>query len=149
MVVLLLLMLAGPATADVGLESSLTAASGVVRTSTAELHDRAHQRAQQIVNDLTHCCIGSGEAEILGGPSYQSDPVADVTQAFMASPAHAAVLRDQQYTEWGCAEFVADGAHWFVCIFAQGTARGPILVPSTPAVVVPSVPVISLPDTAT
>jgi len=130
----LILAMAAPVQADVGLTEAVAAAY-FPRTVDEGLHAIAHQRVAEIsaCACLEHGGMRPGTAEVLAWNRDQADPVASALGAWRGSPTHNAILSDGQYGFIGCAERIVAGVHWFACVLAAGP------LPAPPAV---------LPDTA-
>lgn len=156
--VALVLAIVQPIRGDVALEAAVAAATGITRVESAELHDRAHARAVQIVTDFNHCCLVWGEGEIIGWNRGYADPIANVIEGWTNSPSHWAVMTNRDYTQIGCAEYVADEptnpgvdeTHYFVCLFRAPQLQDPSPAPApAPAGSTPApAPVLTLPDAA-
>lgn len=131
----LILSMAVPVRADVGLTDAVAAAY-FPRTVDEGLHAIAHQRVIEIsaCGCLEHNGMRSGTAEVLAWNLDVANPVASALGAWRGSSTHNAILSDRQYGRIGCAERVVAGVHWFACVLAAGPLPAP--------------PVLALPDTA-
>lgn len=131
----LILSMAVPVRADVGLTDAVAAAY-FPRTVDEGLHAIAHQRVIEIsaCGCLEHNGMRSGTAEVLAWNLDAANPVASALGAWRGSSTHNAILSDRQYGRIGCAERVVAGVHWFACVLAAGPLPAP--------------PVLALPDTA-
>ena len=140
-VVVLLLSMAGPVRADVGLTDAV-AASYFPRTVDEGLHAIAHQRAAEInaCRCLEHAGMRPGTAEVLGWNRGMASPVTSVVGQWVASSGHNDILSDRSYGRIGCASRLDAGTTWFACVLAAGP------LPAQAAVTV--APVLALPDTA-
>jgi hypothetical protein len=122
----LVLFLAMPARADVGLAGAV-ASRWFPRTVDAELHAIAHERVQEISacgSCMNHDGMRSGTAEVLGYNAGYADSIAHVVAAWASSPIHDGILSDRSYGRIGCAERVGGGEHWFACVLASGGSSG-------------------------
>lgn len=131
----LILFMAAPVQADVGLTDAVAAAY-FPRTVDEGLHAIAHQRVAEIsaCGCLEHSGMRPGTAEVLVWNRGQANPIASALAAWRGSPTHDAILSDGQFGRIGCAEQIVAGVHWFACVLAAGPLPAP--------------PVIVLPDTA-
>jgi hypothetical protein len=139
----LILSMAAPVRADVGLTDAVAAAY-FPRTVDEGLHAIAHQRVIEIsaCGCLEHNGMRPGTAEVLVWNLGQPNPVASALGAWRGSPTHNAILSDRQYGLVGCAERTVGGTHWFACVLAAGP------LPAPPPAPLPAPPVLVLPDTA-
>lgn len=139
----LALVLLSPASTGAGgtLEQRVAAATGITRTVDAGLHARAADRAVQIETTFGHCCLSSGEAEVIAWNSGYADPLRELIDQWRHSPDHWLILADPVYTRIGCGTAVRDGATYGVCILAAG--HQPPAAPPPPAP-----PATTLPNTA-
>ena len=135
----LILSMAAPVQADVGLTDALAAAY-FPRTVDEGLHAIAHQRVVGIsaCGCLEHSGMRPGTAEVLVWNVGQANPVGSAVSQWIGSPTHNGILSDRQLGRIGCAERTVAGVHWFACVLAAGP------LPAPP----PAAPVVVLPDTA-
>ena len=131
----LILSMAAPVRADIGLTDALAAAY-VPRTVDEGLHAIAHQRVIEIsaCGCLEHSGMRPATAEVLVWNQGEANPVASAVSRWIGSPTHNAILSNRQYGLIGCAERTVAGVHWFACVLAAGPLPAP--------------PVVVLPDTA-
>ena len=73
---------------------------------------------------MDHDGMRPGTAEVLGYNAGFPDPIAHAVAAWASSPIHDGILSDRSYGRIGCAERVAGGEHWFVCVLATGGTTG-------------------------
>lgn len=134
----LILSIAAPVQADVGLTDAVAAAY-FPRTVDEGLHAIAHQRVVEIsaCGCLEHDGMRPGTAEVLVWNLGEGNPVASAVSRWIGSPTHNAILSDRQYGLIGCAERIVAGVHWFACVLAAG-----------PPAQAAAPPVLVLPDTA-
>jgi hypothetical protein len=138
----LILAMAAPVQADVGLTDAVAAAY-FARTVDEGLHAIAHQRVVQIsaCGCLEHDGMRPETAEVLVWNRGQTNPVASALGAWRASPTHNAILSDRQFGFIGCAERIVAGVHSFACVLAAGPLSPPsvVVLPDTavPPVLVP------------
>jgi hypothetical protein len=124
--IVLLLTLAMPARADVGLTGAV-ASAWFPRTIDDGLHAIAQQRVAEISacgSCMNHDGMRAGTAEVLGYNSGYSDPIAEIVASWQASAVHDGILSDRSYGRIGCAERVVGGEHWFACVLATGGWTG-------------------------
>jgi hypothetical protein len=136
--VLFVLSAASPVRADGGLTDAIASAY-FLRNVDSGLHSIAHQRVAEIsaCDCLDHDGMRPGTAEVLAWVRGVENPIAHTVGKWTDSPEHNAILSDRSWGRIGCAELVADGTHWFACVFAAG-----------PLPAAAAAPVLVLPDTA-
>ena len=132
----LILSMAAPVRADVGLTDAVAAAY-FPRTADEGLHAIAHQRVIEIsaCACLEHGGMRPGTAEVLAWNLDEANPVADGVGKWIGSPFHNAILSDRQYGRIGCAELIVGATHWFACVLAAGPLPAQAAAP--PVVVLP------------
>ena len=135
----LILSMAAPVRADVGLTDAVAAAY-FPRTVDEGLHAIAHQRVLEIsaCGCLEHNGMRPGTAEVLVWNLGQANPVGSAVSQWIGSPTYNGILSDRQLGRIGCAERTVAGVHWFACVLAAGP------LPAPP----PAAPVVVLPDPA-
>jgi hypothetical protein len=144
----LVVLLTSPVRADSSLTAAIAAAY-LPRFEDAGLHSIAHERVIEISacdDCFTHDLMRAGTAEVLGFNAGMTDPVTAIIGQWTASPGHHAILSDPGWGRIGCAEVVADGAHYFACVLASGPL--PARPSISPANLPPDPPAVLLPDTA-
>lgn len=138
LLVAVLLASAAPSFAATTLEAEVQAVTGTERTVDTGLQARAAQRAVviQYAGAFTHCCLTYGEGETIAWNT--TGDLAWMVAGWLASPGHAAVLLNPDYTRIGCATAhlliaipgVTGSAGWYgVCIFSA--LAGPVTIPNT------------------
>lgn len=117
---------------DGTLEQKVAAMTGIPRTVDADLQNRANHRVIDIQTNFAHCCLVTGESEIIIWRTGDTT-LGSLVQGWHDSPPHWAVMTNPAYTHVGCAYDVHGGAWYAVCIFSQA-----LLLPASPHKRVPN-----------